>query len=265
MIGGWKNEPDMKQEGCPYFPAPGCYNAATWDPWSYRNQVYSINPLAAPAQRTQGNLTAMQSVYKSGLVFRGDIDLPIIDWRNYLEDWLDMHNSHQSFASRQRMLNADGDASNQVIWFTNSLTADGDFDQTPEALEVMDEWMANIRMHPWNGVAGNKPARATDRCFTNQGVEIASGADVWNGIIDSKPAGACTQKFKTFSTSRRVAGGPFEQSIFKCQLMPVASAIQKGLYGSWTPSAAETAMLGAIFPQGVCDYSKPDAGLPPGW
>jgi len=265
MIGGWKNEPDMQQEGCPYFPAPGCFNAANWDPWSYRNQVYSINPLVSPAPRTQGNLTAMQNVYRSGLVFRGDIDIPIIDWRHYLENWLDMHNTQQSFASRQRMLNADSDASNQVIWFTNALTEDGEFDQTPEALEVMDEWMANIRMHPWNGVAGNKAPRATDRCFTNLGVEIASGPGVWNGIIDSKSAGACTQKFKIFSTSRRVAGGRFEQSIFKCQLMPVTSAIQQGLYGVWTPSPTETAMLTAIFPQGVCDYSKPDAGLPPGW
>ena len=48
-----------------------------------------------------------------------DIDLPIIDWRNYLEDELNMHNAQQSFASRKRMLNVDGDASNQVVWFTD--------------------------------------------------------------------------------------------------------------------------------------------------
>ena len=34
-----------------------------------------------------------------------------------------MHNSHQSFAARQRMLNYDGDASNQVIWFTDARPA----------------------------------------------------------------------------------------------------------------------------------------------
>ena len=44
----------------------------------------------------------------------------MIDWRNYLEGELDMHNSHQSFATRQRLLNYDGDASNQVVWFTDS-------------------------------------------------------------------------------------------------------------------------------------------------
>ena len=52
------------------------------------------------------------------MVFRGKLDIPVIDWRHYLEAFLDMHNSHQSFASRQRLLNYDGDASNQLIWFT---------------------------------------------------------------------------------------------------------------------------------------------------
>ena len=118
----------------------------------------------------------MQAVYRAGLVFRGDIDLPIIDWRNYLEDELNMHNSQQSFASRKRMLNVDGDANNQVVWFTDVVDPSKIFDQTPEALEVMDEWMANIRANPWNGVAANKPPLATDRCFDDKGVEIAHGA-----------------------------------------------------------------------------------------
>jgi hypothetical protein len=262
VLGGWKPEPAMVQEGCPFFP-PGCTNPASWDPWSQRNQVYSLSPLAA-APRTPGDVEAMQAVYRAGLVFRGDIGIPIIDWRNYLEDELDMHNSHQSFASRKRMLNADGDASNQVVWFTDVVVSNQRFDQTPEALEVMDEWMQDIEANPAAGVAGNKPARATDRCFDRFGQEIASGPAVWDGIIDANPPGACTQLFPTFSTSRRVAGGPFEQSLFKCQLMPVAEAIARGLYGVWTPSATEAAMLSAIFPQGVCDYTRPDAGLPPG-
>jgi hypothetical protein len=263
LVGGWTSQAAMVQEGCPFFPTQGCSNMATWDPWSRRNQVYSIT--TTPAPRTAGDTEAMRAVYRSGLVFRGDIDLPIIDWRNYLEDELDMHNSHQSFASRKRMLNADGDASNQVVWFTDVVDPNRRFDQTPEALEVMDEWMQNIRANPWNGVAANKPPRATDRCFTDAGVEIAHGPGVWNGIIDSDPPGACTQRFRTYSTSRRVAGGPFEQSIFKCQLIPVSQAIASGFYGVWVPSAAEAGALMAIFPQGVCDYSRPDAGLPPGW
>jgi hypothetical protein len=268
MLGGWKDEADMVQEGCPFFP-PNCTNPANWDPanwdpWSRRNHVYSVDPWA-PAPRRAGDIAAMNAVYRAGLVFRGDIDIPIIDWRHYLERSLDMHNSHQSFAVRQRMLNADGDAGNQVIWFTDALTADGEFDQTPEALEVIDEWMANIREAPSRGAAGNKPSRATDRCFDNTGKEIAAGAGVWDGIIDSRPPGACTQLFPTYSTSRRVAGGPFEQSLFKCQLIPVDQFVGRGLYGVWTPTATQVAQLWTIFPQGVCDYTKPDAGLPPEW
>ena len=261
MVGGWKPQSAMVQEGYPFVPPA---TPANWDPWSRRNQVYSVSPMA-PAPRTAGDVVAMQAVYRAGLVFRGDIDLPIIDWRNYLEDELDMHNSHQSFASRKRMLNADGDASNQVVWFTDVVVSNQRFDQTPEALAVMDEWMKNIRANPWNGVAANKPPLATDRCFDDKGVEIAHGAGVWDGIIDSRAPGACTQAFKIFSTSRRVAGGPFEQSIFKCQLIPVSDAVARGFYGVWVPSAAQAMQLQQIFPQGVCDYSKPDVGLPAGW
>jgi len=259
-IGGWKDESQMVQEGCPFFP-PGCSNPANWDPWSQRNQVYSLNPLA-PAPRRAGDIEAMNAVYRAGLVFMGDIDIPIIDWRHYLERSLDMHNSHQSFATRQRMLNADGDASNQVIWFTDALTANGEFDQTPEALAVMDEWMANIRARPELGAAGNRPPRATDRCFNNTGQQIAAGTGVWDGIIDARPPGACTQLFPPFSTTRRVAGGPFEQSIFKCQLIPVEQAVGRGFYGVWSPTAAQVNQLRTIFPQGVCDYTRPDVGLP---
>jgi hypothetical protein len=207
----------------------------------------------------------MRAVYRSGLVFMGDIDLPIIDWRNYLEDELDMHNSHQSFAVRQRMLNADGNADNQVIWFTDVVNPALRFDQTPEALAVMDEWMRNIRANPSAGAAGNRPALAVDRCFDQAGAEIARGAGVWDGVLDSGPPGACTSQFQIYSTSRRVAGGPFEQSLFKCRLIPVGQAIGRGFYGVWAPDAAQQAALAAIFPQGVCDYSQPDAGLPPEW
>ena len=62
-----------------------------------------------PAPRREGDLLAMNAAYNKGLYFDGNIDIPLIDWRHYLEEELDMHNSHQSFASRQRMLDRDGE------------------------------------------------------------------------------------------------------------------------------------------------------------
>ena len=119
-VGSWRESKDMVQEGCPFFPTQGCSNPATWDPWSRRNMRLSPDGGVTPAPRRAGNLDAANAAYTSGLVFRGAIDIPIIDARDYLEHVLDMHNSHQSFASRKRMLNYDGDASNQVIWFADA-------------------------------------------------------------------------------------------------------------------------------------------------
>ena len=40
-------------------------------------------------------------------------------------------------------------------------------------------------------------------------------------------------------------------------------ALAHGAYGAWEPTAAEADRLKAIFPSGVCDYSKGDQMLPP--
>jgi len=260
-VGSWKESSQMVQEGCPFVPGLPC-TPQTIDVWSARNMNLSPDGGATPAPRREGNRDAMYAAYRSGMVFRGKIDIPIIDWRHYLEDALDMHNSHQSFASRQRMLNYDGDASNQVIWFTDARPARA-FDQTAMALQVMEQWMDNIAAHPNRGVAHNKPAQAVDSCFATDGSLIASGRDVWNGILDDRPAGACTQRFQLHETSRIVAGGPIEGGVFKCALQPVSRAIAHGLYGAWQPTSTERARLEQIFPTGVCDYTKRDQGLPP--
>jgi hypothetical protein len=251
-VGSWKAAPDMVTEGCPYVPA-ACADPAQLDPWSARNMRLSPDGGATPAPRTTGDRRAIAASLRSGLTFTGRIDIPIIDWRHYLEEELDMHNAHQSFASRRRMLDADGRAGNQVIWFTVARPAAA-FDQTPEALAVIDAWMANIRARPARGVVRNKPALAVDRCFDTAGNQIAAGPHVWSGILDDRPAGPCTQRFPLYGTSRTVAGGPIEGGVFACRRQSVAAAIARGVYGSWRPSAAERARLEQIHPTGVCRY-----------
>ena len=257
-IGSWKEPGDMVEEG---FPFAGPLSPANFDPWSARNMNLSPDGGVTPAPRRHGDMAAANAAYESGMRFDGHIDIPVIDWRHYLEEQLDMHHSHQSFASRRRLQLARGNADNQVIWFTDARPQVA-FDQTPEAFEVIDEWMANIAANPQGGVAGNKPPRATDRCFTTLGQEIASGDDVWNGILDDEAPGACTQAFPIHRSTRIVAGGPIEGGIFKCGLQSVDEAIADGVYGSWVPSAAERARLEQIFPEGVCDWSQPDQGRP---
>jgi hypothetical protein len=259
-VGGWKKTAEMVPEG---FPFDGDLTAENFDPWSSRNMNLSADGGDTPAARTVGDLKAIGAVYRTGMQFQGDLDIPIIDWRHYLEDDLDMHHSQQSFATRQRMLNHDGDASNQVIWFTDARPTT-QFDQTAMAFEVIDEWMANIAANPGGGVAGNKPDRAVDSCFATDGSLIASGDGVWDGVLDDGPDGACTGLFPIYSTSRRQAGGPYEGGIWKCRTQSVSKAIAGGVYGDWEPTAAERSRLREIFPRGVCDFTKPDAGRPRG-
>jgi hypothetical protein len=262
-VGSWKGSNQMVQEGCPYISTNAAVCALVGvDIWSRRNMNLSPDGGVTPAPRREGDREAQNAAYTSGMVFRGDIDIPLIDWRNYLERRLDMHNSRQSFAARERMLEYDHQADNQVIWFTDTPLVGNPFDQTPMALEVMDEWMANIREHPERSVGKNRPDAAVDSCFDAAGVPIASGEDVWDGILDDGPGGTCTSLFPTYSTSRMLSGGPMTADIFACHLQPVEKAIERGVYAPWIPSAEDVARLEAIFPTGVCDYRKGDLGRP---
>jgi len=255
-VGGWKAPQDMVQEGCPYIPT-AC--PADIDVWSARNMTVPGPDGVAP--RTAGNVDAMRAAYRAGLVFDGRIDIPIIDWRHYLDGELDMHNARQSFASRQRIKERQGNAANQVVWFTDARPARA-FDQTPMALAVMDEWLGNLRAHPERGVARAKPAEAVDSCFATDGTLLHRGTDAWRGILDRAPAGPCTQRFPINGTSRTVAGGPFDEQHYKCAVQPVRTAVARGVYGSWKPGREQVDRLKQIFPSGVCDYTRPDVGRP---
>ena len=273
-VGSWKNEPEMVQERCPFISAlcPAPEDLAGLPPvpdiWPSLIDVWSANNMnlspdgATPAPRRTADPDGIENAYEKGHVFVGDLEIPIIDWRNYLERDLDMHNSHQSFAARQRLLNHDGDASNQVIWFTDANDSGDEFDQTPLAFQVIDEWMANIAANPGSSVAENRPAAAVDSCFDAAGNLIYSGADAWAGILDDGAEGQCTSQFPIFSTSRIVAGGPITGDVFKCALQPVSAAIAAGVYGGVSFTPDELARLSQIFPDGVCDYTKGDVRRP---
>ena len=170
-----------------------------------------------------------------------------------------MHNSHQSFAARQRLLNFDGDASNQVIWFSEP---DSSVDITELAFEVIDEWMRNIESRPRRGIKENKPTAATDSCFAADGSIIYAGEDAWAGILKDGPDGPCTTVMPPFRTSRMVAGAPITGDVFKCNLMSVGDAVEAGVYGDVAFDEAQRALLEKIFPTGVCDYAAGDARRP---
>lgn len=266
-IGGWKHPSDMVQEGFPFFgTTPAEVNKALtvpgyFDPWSRRNMNLSSDP-AQPAPRTHGDFQAMRAAYTSGMVFSGKLNEPTIDHRQYMERELDMHNVHQSFAVRQRVLERMRNSDMLVIWFTDTMPGVPKASQSMDAIAVMDEWVRNIQRNAHKSIRRNRPARAVDSCFDVTGKLIYAGDDAWHGILDDKPAGPCTQRFPLYSTSRIVAGAPIEGGIYKCALKPVEQAVADGAYLPWSPTAEQVGRLKKIFPGGVCDYSRPDRARP---
>jgi hypothetical protein len=64
--------------------------------------------------------------------------------------------------------------------------------------------------------------------------------------------------YPVYSNVRHEAGGPLAASILKCQLKPIdVRDYQVAL------SAADAQRLRAIFPAGVCDWSKPGVSQGP--
>ena len=159
-----------------------------FDPWSSKNMLTSASA-DQPAPRSKGDPIAMRAAYTSGHVFSGKLKVPAIDHRQYMERELDMHNSHQSFAARQRVLRKMGHSDNMVIWFTDTTPGVPKASQSLEALAVMDRWLNNIRLNPRKSIERNKPAEAADACYDLQGRLMYRGDDAWNGILDHKAAG----------------------------------------------------------------------------
>lgn len=239
-IGTWKEQKDYVM----WNPESDPFDANNMD----RDPAACLN--GEPSPRRSGDIDAMNAAYNRRQVFVGDIDIPLIDIRPYLEDELDMHHSRESFAARSRMLNFDGDASNQVVWFTGP---DDDFlARFNEGLALMDTWLLGDAM----------PSGFVDKCFDNNGNVIAEGSGVWDGILNNKAPGACTQAWPLKSSPRMVAGGKIAGDVFKCVLKSVDQALSDGTFGTVTFTPTQKTYLKKIFETGVCDYSKGDVGLP---
>ena len=249
-IGGWKHPQDMQQER--FWFAVGDLDPRI-SAWSEHNMLQDVQ---IPVPRTKGDSKAIEAAYRSGNVFLGRIQIPIVDMRHYLEPQLNMHHISASFAIRQRMIREQGHADNQLIWITKQ-----PHDPFEEAFDLIDRWMLNILNNPDKGVVANKPKDAVDKCFTGDKRIIAEGDRVWDGEWNKQPTGLCMRVYPQFSNSRMVAGDDIAGDIFKCQLQSVDEAIAKGMY-SGVDMRLHLKRLQVIFPDGVCDYTKLSVGRP---
>ena len=251
FVGGWRPLIEMKAE-------------RLWAPWGKKLPLWLTlwgrhnitEPKQNLAARHRGDLGVIERAYRTGQVFIGKIDIPVLDIRHYLEEKLNMHHISASFAARARIIELEGTADNQLIWVAHK-----NFNLLDHAISQMDLWMQNILKNPELDIVAAKPVALQDSCFAADESIVASGADVWDGVWNGKPDGVCSRHFPAFSNARIVAGAPWRGSIFKCHLQSLQSAIDSGVYGD-IDMRAGFAELEEIFPTGVCDYSLGDAGRP---
>ena len=97
-------------------------------------------------------------------------------------------------------------------------------------------------------VVRNKPADAVDAYWTPDGKRV-------NEVASWDPATSWNKTYPIHLEPRLIAGAPITNDVMKCQLKPVDfSAYQV------TFSKAQQARMKKVFPDGVCDWSKPSVG-----
>jgi Tannase-like family of unknown function (DUF6351) len=215
------------------------------------------------AQRAVGDPIALRAVYASGLMNSGGgglANVPILHSRPYTDAAGDIHDRHRDLTIRARLERANGRSDNQVIWIgpvreRNQAAQNRGGDLAALSLDTMNKWLDDIAADPaplsTDKVVRHKPAEAVDACWDAEGnmtVEKAS--------FDGK--GKCNTLYPVHSEPRMVAGAPLTNDVIKCQLKPVNFADYKATF-----TDAQKARLKAIFPDGVCDYSKPGVGQGP--
>lgn len=208
------------------------------------------------AERTLGDADAIRIAYETGRIINGDAGLarvPIIDDRLYLDHGGNFHASIYSFTTRARLERDNGHADNYVIrrHDRNASLAD-------ENLALMDRWLDNIKashneaLPLLDRIAAARPGELTDDCFTSDGTRIIESAVFNMNQLFDNTEGQCNQLYPPHAGLRLVAGGPLANDVMKCTLKPLDDSDYRVEF-----TAEEKQRLQSIFPQGVCDWSRP--------
>jgi uncharacterized tannase-like protein DUF6351 len=207
--------------------------------------------------RTAGDPIALATAYRAGIVSDGKhlAKTAIIDLRGWDEQGI--HYQWRSFSLRARLDAANGNHNNHVLWrFGTGLLAPTASGMTLDSFLMMDKWLSGMKKDPTAAVEGQviaaKPKDAFDYCYLTSDTTFSTKVKDFS-VCDTDP------RLKPHASPRQVAGGPLAEDILKCQLKKLDPAD----YAPAVLTAAQIARLQAVFPDGVCDFSKPGVGQQP--
>ena len=194
------------------------------------------------AARTVGDPIAIRRAYQGGMMLSGGGGLrtiPILDDAKSDEKG-GYHYGWYHFALRDRLREANGDSNNMVMWRRMPTGAPLE--------DLLDHWMAVRYERGQEGTRGDigKPSAGVDGCFVG-GHFVAEDLQ-----LTSEPVTQCSELYPVYSNPRHEAGGPVAANVLKCRLRPVNVNDYKVAF-----SDEEKERLQRVFPEGVCDWTKP--------
>ncbi len=209
------------------------------------------------ASRMVAEEPALRNDYRGGGIDETNnlTDVAIIDLRG--PDAGSFHDAYRSWTIRARLEAAEGHfPKNDVMWFGETPLL-GDPNYAAEGLVAMDSWLSAVEadhrtVSLEQKVADDRPATVHDQCSdipdVNQVVVPGVGEVCQSPVLQTR-----------FATPRMVSGESIATDQEKCQLGPLRASD----YYPITFSDPEWAELQQLFPNGVCDWSKPGVDQQP--
>lgn len=201
--------------------------------------------------RTPAVQPALANAYRSGMINEGTHmdQVAIIDCRG--PDPGLFHDAYRAFAMRARLDRAHGHHDNQLIW-EGPVPILADNFCAQNSFIAMDRWLTAVEQDTSavpiaQKLVADKPADLQDACFDGVGQKLRDG--ICGPLI-----------VPLYGTPRTGAGDAITTDTNKCQLKPLD---RNDDYGPLAFTDAQWAQLQAVFPDGVCDYSKPGVSQQP--
>jgi hypothetical protein len=206
-------------------------------------------------ERSVGDAEGIEISYRTGRFNQGAggfMAVPIIDDRIYEDEGINVHQYLNTYRLRARLDRFQGGHGNHVMFRAKGGTNTRAMNEA--SIDLLGQWLDAIAaddspIPQAQKVLNNRPADAVDACWI--------GGERVNGEAAIGADNICETTYAPHSLPRNEAGLPLDAVVAKCQLEQPDPAD----FGSLTQEQAQR--LGEIFPQGVCDYSKPGVGEQP--
>lgn len=228
---------------------------------------YDIDGRIQPV-RSRGAADELEHLARTGRVLQGAGDgtrIPVVLVNVYSDPTGDIHDRWRIFEIRERLDRAAGGTANNLALWTaggGNLVDSALGGYTPLRDQALDAVAAWLRALDAEGsaagdddraakLASTRPAEAADRCLLPDGGE-ATGPGIYE---DGTP---CATAYPLAGDPRRAAGQPLDGLTARCELQPVES-----LDVADRLDAAQLERLRVVFPEGVCDWSRPGVGTAP--